>query len=50
VLSTGYSNAIDEDRVRQIGIRRFLTKPVPAKVLADIVKEYLSVSTDKYPD
>lgn len=50
VLSTGYSNAIDEDRVRQIGIRRFLTKPVPAKVLADIVKEYLSVSTDKYSD
>ena len=36
--------AIDEDRVRQIGISRFLTKPVPAKVLADIVNEYLSVS------
>jgi CheY-like chemotaxis protein len=43
VLSTGYSNAIDDDTARQIGIRRFLIKPVPAKVLADIVAEYLSV-------
>jgi len=43
VLSTGYSNAIDEDTARQIGIRRFLLKPVPAKVLADVVGEYLAV-------
>jgi PAS domain S-box-containing protein len=43
VLSTGYSNVIDDDTARQIGIRRFLIKPVPAKVLADIVAEYLSV-------
>ena len=41
VLSTGYSNVIDEDAARQVGIRRFLMKPVPAKVLSDIVAEYL---------
>jgi CheY-like chemotaxis protein len=45
VLSTGYSNVIDEDMVRQIGVRRFLTKPVPARVLANIVAEYLTVRT-----
>ena len=45
VMSTGYSNAIDEETARQIGIRRFLIKPVPAKVLADIVAEYLSVKS-----
>ena len=45
MLSTGYSNAIEEDKMRQVGIRRFLMKPVPAKVLADIVAEYLAVKT-----
>jgi PAS domain S-box-containing protein len=49
MLSTGYSNAIDDDTARQIGIRRFLMKPVPAKVLADIVAEYLSVPTPGGP-
>lgn len=43
VLSTGYSNAIDEEKTRQAGVRRLLTKPVPAKVLADIVADYLAV-------
>lgn len=42
VMSTGYSNAINEDSARQIGIRRFLTKPVPAKLLAGIVGELLA--------
>jgi len=42
VLITGYSNAIDADMARKIGIRRFLLKPVPAKVLSDIVAEYLT--------
>jgi PAS domain S-box-containing protein len=49
VLSTGYSNAIDEDTARQIGIRRFLLKPVPAKVLADVVGEYLAVKPAQPP-
>ncbi|MBS4098789.1 MAG: PAS domain S-box protein [Sulfuricella sp.] len=46
VLSTGYSNAIDEDMARRIGIRRFLMKPVPAKILADVVAECLAKKTD----
>jgi len=41
ILATGYSNAIDEDTARQIGIRRFLIKPVPAKVFADAIAECL---------
>lgn len=45
VMSTGYSNMIDEETARRIGIRRFLTKPVPAKVLADIVAEFLGAGT-----
>ena len=44
VLSTGYSNAVDEEKIRQAGVRRLLSKPVPAKVLADIVADYLAVS------
>lgn len=47
VLSTGYSNAIDEDAARQIGVRRFLMKPVPAKVLSDVVADYLGAAADE---
>ena len=47
ILSTGYSNVVDEDAARRIGIRRLLLKPVPAKVLSDIVGEYLSVDDDE---
>ena len=43
VLSTGYSNVVDEDAARQVGVRRLLMKPVPAKVLSDVVSEYLAV-------
>ena len=50
VLSTGYSNAIDEEKIRQAGIRRLLRKPVPAKILADIVADYLLVSPNPKPD
>ena len=49
VLSTGYSNAIDEEKIRQAGVRRLLTKPVPAKVLADIVADYLAVTPNPPP-
>ena len=49
VLSTGYSNVIDDEAVRAVGIRRFLMKPVPAKVLSDIVTEYLSARTPDHP-
>lgn len=49
ILSTGYSAAVDEDTAREIGIRRFLFKPVPAKILADIVATYLPIRRDKPP-
>lgn len=42
VLCTGYSNVVDEEAARRTGIRRFLMKPVPAKILADVVEEYLA--------
>jgi PAS domain S-box-containing protein len=41
VLSTGYSAAIDEEVVREIGVRRLLRKPVPARVLCEMVAQYL---------
>jgi PAS domain S-box-containing protein len=42
VLSTGYSNAIDEEAALRLGVRRFLVKPVPAKVLCAVVVECLA--------
>lgn len=42
VMMTGFSTEIDEKAAREIGIRRFLMKPVPATVLTDIVVEYLA--------
>ena len=42
ILATGYSNSIDEDTAKRIGIRRLLMKPVAAKVYADIVAEFLT--------
>ena len=50
ILSTGYSNVIDDEAVRTAGIRRFLMKPVPARVLADVVAEYLTVKTPDRAD
>jgi PAS domain S-box-containing protein len=41
VMNTGYSSEIDAGIAQKIGIRRFLIKPVPAKVLEDLVAEYL---------
>lgn len=41
ILSTGYSAEIDEARAREIGIRRLLRKPVPSRVLRDLVAQYL---------
>ncbi|HEX8964488.1 MAG TPA: PAS domain S-box protein [Rhodocyclaceae bacterium] len=41
VLSTGYSTAMDESAARELGIRRLLRKPVPSRVLCDMVAQYL---------
>ena len=45
VVTRTIRKVIDEDTARQIGIRRLLIKPVPAKVLADVVAECLAVRT-----
>ena len=41
VLNTGCGSDMDMDIARQIGIRRYLVKPVPVKVYEDIAAEYL---------
>jgi PAS domain S-box-containing protein len=41
ILCTGYSSMISEDKARQIGIKRFLMKPVSGTLLARIVREVL---------
>lgn len=42
ILCSGYSAALDEAAALEIGIRRFLMKPVPAKVIVDTVKKCLA--------
>lgn len=42
ILCSGYSAALDEAAALEIGIRRFLMKPVPAKVIIDTVKKCLA--------
>lgn len=42
ILCSGYSAALDETAALEIGIRRFLMKPVPAKVIVDTVKKCLA--------
>ncbi len=41
ILYTGYSASIDEDEVKNIGIREFLMKPLSMSVLADVVRRTL---------
>jgi PAS domain S-box-containing protein len=41
ILCTGYSDKIDEDKAKDIGIKAFLMKPVDAKILADAVRRVL---------
>jgi len=47
VVTTGYSETLDENSAFEIGIRRLLIKPVSAKVLKDIVVELLVAKTAK---
>ncbi len=42
ILCTGYSNLIDEESAKELGIKAFLQKPLIQKVLADTVIEVLS--------
>jgi len=41
ILMTGYSQAVDEERCKRLGINRFLMKPIPAAELARAVREVL---------
>jgi CheY-like chemotaxis protein len=41
VLCTGFNENINEERARQLGIRRFIYKPIVRNTLADIVKQAL---------
>jgi len=41
VLCTGYSESVNEQKAKQIGIREFLMKPVSMKVLANAVRKAL---------
>ena len=41
ILCTGYSNAIDQAEVLRRGIRRYFTKPVPARELLEALAEEL---------
>jgi PAS domain S-box-containing protein len=41
ILCTGYSELIDEEQAKVIGIRKFLPKPVDSKLLAEVVRAVL---------
>jgi CheY-like chemotaxis protein len=47
ILSSGYSNIIDEEAVQQAGIRGFLMKPVTKKALAELLAEVKSENISK---
>ena len=41
ILCTGYSELIDGEQAKIIGIRKFLPKPVDSKLLAEVVRAVL---------
>lgn len=41
ILCTGYSNLIDEDSAKAIGIKEFVLKPLPRDVIAKLVRKVL---------
>ena len=43
ILTTGYSDRIDEEQAKKIGFREFLMKPVSLIELSRVVKEQLAV-------
>lgn len=47
ILCTGYSEKIDEESAKSIGIQRFLEKPLESKVLLESVGELLCASEHK---
>ncbi len=45
ILTTGFSEMIDEEKSKRIGIREFLLKPVPLENLARAVKKNITIMT-----
>jgi len=41
ILCTGYSDTIDGDKAKDIGVKAFLMKPIDAKILAETVRKIL---------
>lgn len=44
VLCTGFSERFNETQSRELGIQRYMYKPVPADKLAKVVREVLDES------
>ncbi|MBF0258497.1 MAG: response regulator [Desulfamplus sp.] len=42
ILCTGYSNLIDEDKAKAIGIREFALKPITKFVIAKLIGQVLN--------
>jgi len=45
ILCTGFSELINEEKAREVGIRRYLTKPISKKDLAEAVRKVLDERT-----
>jgi len=41
ILMTGHSHRVDQDLIRQIGVKKLLSKPLPLNVLATTVRDVL---------
>jgi PAS domain S-box-containing protein len=50
ILATGYSDSIDAESARRLGIRRFLKKPMSAQALLAAVSEVLAMPSSDVPD
>jgi len=42
ILCTGYSNKVSEENAREIGIRKYMTKPYNLKELSEAIREVLN--------
>jgi len=50
VLCTGFSDLIDAEKARSMGIREFLLKPLGSEVLAKVVRQALAGGHSAPPD
>lgn len=41
ILCTGFSEFISEERAKQMGIRKFIMKPIARRILAEAIREVL---------